>query len=295
MAFTKVKGIGCVRETLGVLLFSFLSSVLFCCEDFALSLCLLFPLLKLLPYAFMIIDRVSWNSKNPYGLSADERKKSKLGSAVYLFPRSVCVCACFLAFCSIDFRHIQVTPTPHSHFVFTVLAHPTAGPGKLAFNAVQVRGCAQQCCTTLMCGEGVGWRGWGRREEGKKGVGICVCVFVWVGGGGVHVCVCVCVNYHGVCVCLYVCVCVCVCAHIAIKFEEGCVWCFGVCVCVCACAYVCVCVCVCVCVRVCVSLCVLMCTCVYVYFVSVCVCVHVCGNTHIYVCMCEGERRSPLT
>jgi hypothetical protein len=35
-------------------------------------------------------------------------------------------------------RHIQVTPTPHSHFVFTVLAHPTTGPGKLAFNAVQV-------------------------------------------------------------------------------------------------------------------------------------------------------------
>ncbi|XP_076459186.1 vesicle-fusing ATPase-like isoform X2 [Babylonia areolata] len=33
-------------------------------------------------------------------------------------------------------KHIQVTPTPHSHFVFTVLAHPTTGPGKLAFNAV---------------------------------------------------------------------------------------------------------------------------------------------------------------
>ncbi|KAL8607609.1 hypothetical protein ACOMHN_003528 [Nucella lapillus] len=32
-------------------------------------------------------------------------------------------------------RHIQVTPTPHSHFVFTVLANPTTGPGKLAFNA----------------------------------------------------------------------------------------------------------------------------------------------------------------
>ncbi|XP_025100373.1 vesicle-fusing ATPase-like isoform X1 [Pomacea canaliculata] len=34
-------------------------------------------------------------------------------------------------------KHIQVTPSGHSHFVFTVLAHPTVPPGKLAFNAAQ--------------------------------------------------------------------------------------------------------------------------------------------------------------
>lgn len=34
-------------------------------------------------------------------------------------------------------KYIQVTPTPHSQFVFTILAHPSTGPGKIAFNAVQ--------------------------------------------------------------------------------------------------------------------------------------------------------------
>ncbi|KAK7112888.1 vesicle-fusing ATPase-like isoform X2 [Littorina saxatilis] len=34
-------------------------------------------------------------------------------------------------------KHIQVTPTPHSHFIFTTLTHPTTGQGKVAFNAVQ--------------------------------------------------------------------------------------------------------------------------------------------------------------